>query len=127
MGETTKTSGDESSLKPRDVKSVRADEAPTIFDRLPSTPSTAPKSSVHSTFGSSAAPPTSGSINAVFGKPATMDAYKQASSSITSGGLFGSSAFSALGASSTQEGLFGRPAPKQLETDKRVAASQAIE
>jgi hypothetical protein len=127
MSEPSRAAEEADTLRPRDVNSVKADEVPTLFDQLSSTPSTVPQSSGHSTFGSSAPPSTSGSMNAVFGKPAAMVAPEEASTSNTGGGLFGSRTFGALGASSIPEGLFGRPAPKQLETDKRIAASQAIE
>jgi hypothetical protein len=130
MSEPSETFSDGSTFQPRDVDFVKADpncapekanaskssstsnQVPTIFDRL-SNPATM-------THG-----------GAVFGKPAAMDATERAGNeghnSTTGGGRVGSSTFGALGAFSAQEGLFGRPALKQAETDKRVAASQAIE
>jgi hypothetical protein len=87
---------------------------------------------------------TSSTGGTVFGKPSPMDSLNHAggaartsdgghtttisSAGFFAGGLSGGNTFSAaMASSSIQDGLFGRLVSKYGVTDKRVAASQAIE
>jgi hypothetical protein len=110
----------------------------------------APKSHGYCLFGGSSPLPvgdgwsTSSTGGTIFGQPSPMDSPNHASGAprtsdggqntttsgagVFAGGLSGRNTFSAaMTSSSIQNGLFGRPISKYPVTDKRVAASQAIE